>query len=425
MIIAGGDVVFESRDAIEARIKDIWARCGFNVSFEPFSVAQRLVDVWVELLWASQETTRDLYSRLSLNSSGADLDRFVQKLGVQRIIFPQLAFVWRNSPSDLSDRRFTYIVFPTGTRLEDAIRYDHRGSGIRSMLVSGQTVQSFLDSVPMLYEEEYNDNEEVFSTERRLVIEAEIFNLNFTNKTDDSGRPLTIEHTILQPHKALHQTGREITRSANGAIEYRNGDLSYDALAETDVALRHRIITNGLSMTACETMLNQICERSKVELVDKDDRVFKIMMQGFSASKENIRSFFDICEAYLPIDFSLMSASQRDVETGNAILLTDESSDLAVASRSGYYYREHKSVLYIGGLSDVQMEALADGLPEVVSYPIVWIALGPTFTNDLIETMTLHYETSDSRREPVPSPRGTVSSRSALQGGTGWKVVPA
>jgi hypothetical protein len=65
----------------------------------------------------------------------------------------------------------------------------------------------------------------------------------------------------------------------------------------------------------------------------------------------------------------------------------------------------------------------------IVSYPTIWLALGSTFTFDLIQNMTLATN-MPGHEEPVmlargPEFGGTISSRSTVEKGSAFKAVRA
>jgi len=433
MIIVEDNVVFESREAIEARVKEKWAEKGFNVSFEPYSVAQRLCDVFTDLLYQNQETVRDLYSRLSLQSTGADLDRFVQKLDIQRLQFPMLAFVWKNSNSSLSDRRFTYLVLPVNLRNKETdslpisrIRYRVRGG--QGMNKIEQNVDKFEQGLYFYEKYEKNEKTQIFNKPRKCVLESEIFDIEI-NKDGLGNEWVSLNSITLFPHKGIYQSGKELKVDTTGSIEYRNSDTAYYSIYESDEALRSRIITKGLSVAACETMLNKICERSRVDVQEiGGEKRYKVTMIGFDQSEEKIRAFWDICYAYLPEDFVLMQSKRK---TDKGVILVDprvyrykkdKSEKIFPAHRSGYVFFDNPSRLYIVGLTPEQEMAITGGLPSIVTYQQIYLALGSTFSVSLLGNMEVKYRDRENK-VAVLSDNKFVSSQMTWERGEYFKPI--
>jgi len=444
MIIADGDVVFESREAIEARIKDVWARNGFDVSFESFSVAQRLVDTFVELLYTNQEDIRELYLKMSINASGADLDNFVQRLGITRLRIPMQSFAWSTVPSNISGSRFVYMRFPDGVKKSDRIRYNipaHRPH------IIDQTFEEFMKNGRVFLKNPYTDGEEV-----ELVIEREI------NQVDISPNNVPVTVKTLFQHRAPAQAGREFTSMPDGFVQYRNIDNDWSAIEESDDALRSRIITQGLSLTGMVSMLNQIGTRASVDLVRLrgnrgEEDVFKIIMEEFEPSTENINAFWKICDAYLPINYdiftpALANPAEVDVieETGSNFEADYPNNPDNIAAqftrpdnplRSAAIFRSNRSLLYVSGLDDEFITMLNGAtLPSTISYPAVWMALGTRFNSQIVANMRLSYNPIGITADPInrrqlrieareAGEETAVSSRETAERGLGWKVVRA
>ena len=437
MVYIDRKLMFESKEAIEVRVKDTWFKHGFDVSFESYSVAQRLVDVWVELLWNNQEMHRQFYNDLSINAEGTALDMFVQRLGIERLNFPMLSHVWRNMPSSVLGKRFTFVRIPkeaidetsdiTGSTPAATIRYRERlGQG--SVEIKGP-LKRFVDQSRLL--KDYGEPTEAgFEEDRLLVIEVEVFDVYVRIVTRTSEQEILCQSEPLNPFPGVAQAGKTFEYSASsGAVTYTNSDRTYYEIAETDDALRSRINTRGVSIAACESMLNKICGRSRVTLekdLDKKLR-YRITMLGFDMGRlENRRAFWNICDKYLPADFSLF---QDHEENDEAVLIVDDSDD-ALPPRQGFIFIDNPSLLYIIGIDDpAQRNVLAaHGLPPIVSYATLFIALGNTFTTDLISRVRLAYNDGVSGRPTMldrtedHNNRAWISSRSTKERGSYFKA---
>lgn len=466
MIVVEDNVVFESREAIEARVKEKWTEKGFNVSFEPYSVAQRLVDVWTDLLYDSQETVRSLYSRLSINASGEDLDRYLEKIGNARLRFPLLSFVWKNLASNISDRRFTYVVLPEEAALhvsgynEPEVNYKQRkGQNVFNITQNLSWFEAI--SIQDKVYERVSENG-FYKEKRRFVIEADIFDVEVSLLFSSSKTVIKCESKTLYPHKGAYQSGREfLYNEHDGSIAYRNADRAYLELEESDDAVRSRIITSGSSVGACENMLNRICARSRVQVESENDvKRYKITMIGFEHTEENIKAFWNICDSYLPLGWQLYQEAEEqdevrlivdtasgdtskvtwtDTNTENAIWhdvddntgkQTIRSSGSGIPVRKGFFFIDNPSILYISGISEMQRDILnATGLPALVSYPTVYIALGKSFTVDLLTSMQIQYNTVSEDGDKVLETlskyddNAFVYSKSTAEKGSYFKVV--
>lgn len=367
MICQDGDIIFESREAIETRIKEIWISHGFDLSFESFSVGQRLVDVFVETLYKNQEVVQSVLNKFNIYSVGSDLDVFANQFGITRQRLPLLNFEWRNEFSNLQHQKFLYVKL-SGVLTNEKVRYKiqnrnkpheyYRVTVLFSQL-SGK-VKMFDNSIVI---EEDSKNFEILSPESNVRV---------------------LDEQVLYPHKVQYVKETSL-RKQGDIIVYTNSSRAFKEIIEDDTTLRNRLLSGGITKGVLINELQKVCNRADVRLVkyQSGETSFKLCLM-FDKTEENELAIVKILDAYLPM------CKVYNEETGLTLPVYTEG-DYVLSVKGGTEYKYDIYVISALKVSGIDRALEGEDIGTYVSYALLYNLLGSKFKQSYSSSMEVFY----------------------------------